>query len=167
MKILTLFISLFLAITFQSCLNKETFPPEPSIAFVKLLTYPDSARLVLSFTDGDGNLGLNQEDTTGSYCDSCIFYHNLFCEYYELQNGVWVHIPLNPLPPFEQIPFYYRVPYLEPTGQNKTQQGEISIAMPFYFLESEFDTCKFEIQVVDRSFNYSNKIKTRVFTKPS
>jgi len=161
---LRLFIPILVIMALASCLKKESFPPEPAIEFKSFKTYPDSARLVLGFTDGDGNLGLNQEDTTGQFCTvGCLYYFNMFCEYYELQNGTWTHIPLDP---FTQIPFYYRIPLLEPTGQNKTQQGEISVAMPAYYLLSDYDTCRFLVHVVDRSLNESNSVWTKSFIKP-
>jgi hypothetical protein len=165
MKMTWLFMVLLTTSMLTSCIEKDSFPPEPAITFKDFKIYPaDSANLYLSFTDGDGNFGLNQEDTTGSFCwNGCLYYYNLFCEYYELQNGTWVHIPLDP---FEDIPFYYRVPYLEPTGQNKAQQGEIKISMLAYYLLSDFDTCRFEIKVVDRTFKQSNTITTSTFIKP-
>lgn len=158
--------SLALMFALSSCLKDKNFPDEPVIEFKVLNTYgADSARLVLKFTDGDGNMGLEDSDTAPPFCTTCEYHHNLFCEYYEKQNGVWTHIPLDP--DLGQIPFWYRVPWLKPSGQNQSQQGEISIAMPFYYLTGTgFDTARFEIYVVDRALNKSNTVVTSAFRKP-
>jgi hypothetical protein len=148
-----------------SCLEVEEFPEEPVLTYVDFITFgDDSARMVINFTDGDGNFGLNPSDTTGDFCtDECIYYWNFFMEYYELQHGTWTHIPLDP---WNQIPFYYRIPLIAPSGQNKSQEGTISVSMPFYYLLSDFDTARFEISAVDRSLNRSNVVVSRSFVKP-
>lgn len=157
----------FLLITaaLWSCLPEASYPPEPVIAFQKLDTSSDPAQIFIDFTDGDGNIGLSQSDTLPPFCpDTCQFYYNLFLEYYELQNGTWTHIPLDP--ELGQIPFYYRIPRVEPSGQNPALNGTIKIDMPSYFLISNFDTCRFEIHLVDRDFNESNTVQSNTFVKP-
>ena len=39
------------------------------------------AQLIFSITDGEGNFGLNQEDTAGVFAD-CTTRYNVFCDYY-------------------------------------------------------------------------------------
>jgi len=148
------------------CIRQETFPPEPVIRFKSIRTTPDSAVITMTFTDGDGDFGLRQSDTTGIFAD-CLRRYNLYFEYYELQNGEWVHFPIDPCADPNAVPFYYRVPWAEPSGQIKSQDGEITIVMtPFYFLPGPFDTCRFEIRAIDRSQKLSNVIRTSAFTKP-
>ncbi|MDZ4824636.1 MAG: hypothetical protein SH856_14355 [Flavobacteriales bacterium] len=170
MKNCIFFISALTALSLVSCLKPNEFPDEPALEFGEFLRYSDdSAKLILNFTDGDGNFGLTAADTSGTYCSQCMAYYNLYCEYYELQNGQWVHLPLIPFLPFNQIAFYYRVPWVMPTGQEKAQQGELEITMRGnygYWLESEFDTARFEIHIVDRSLNESNVVRTPAFIKP-
>ncbi|MCB0762788.1 MAG: hypothetical protein KDC12_14775, partial [Flavobacteriales bacterium] len=127
----------------------------------------NTAELVIGFIDGDGDIGLDQEDTTGAFCyDTCLYHWNLFLEYYELQNGNWVHYPIDWTDP-NAIPFYYRVPDVTPTGQNPALVGEIAVDLVAYFLDiSEFDTARFEVTLVDRSLNMSNTVRTRSFLKP-
>ena len=158
-----LFVGAMALIFLASCLKQPDFPPEPNISLNAFHTYPDSARLIINFTDGDGNFGLEDADTTGFFCPDCDYHNNLFCEYYELQNGIWVHIPLDPE---FQIPFWYRVPWLKPTGQHKAQEGTIGLEMPFYYLASEFDTARFEVFIFDRDLKESNHIFTQAFLKP-
>lgn len=149
------------------CLKQTDFPDEPEIVFNDFIQYPDSAILVIDFTDGDGNFGLEQSDTTGSYCPiECEFYWNFFCEYYEKENGEWVHQYIDWTNP-ENLPFYYRVPRIAPSGQNPALEGEIRVTMkPFYYLLTDNDTARFEVRIADRSLNVSNTITTPEFIKP-
>lgn len=166
MNRLLLFGSFLLAFAFSSCLKGEEYPPEPVLRFKSIRTTPDSAILSFEFTDGDGNFGLRQEDTSGAF-DDCVRRYNLFCEYYELRNGQWVHVEIDPCENPNSVPFYYRVPLVEPTGQFKAQKGEIRVVItPFYYLPGGFDTCRFEARVMDRAFTTSNTVRTALFTKP-
>lgn len=161
-SIITIFVSIFLA----SCLRIENYPNEPVIQFESFTPNDSGALLNISFTDGDGNFGLGQLDTTGIFGD-CQWKYNVFCEYYEKQNGVWNHIELDPCLDVNIIPFYYRAPIAEPLGQAKAQKGNIQLQMyPLYYLPSPFDTCKFEIRIADRNQNVSNRVFTPEFIKP-
>ena len=150
----------------ESCLEVVTYPDEPRIGFERFNVLGNGgAELVLTFTDGDGDVGLDQGDTLAPYCpEECSFYYNLFLEYYELREGEWTHIELDPQA--GQIPFYYRVPRVEPSGQNPALNGEIKLDMPFYYLVSDYDTARFEITLVDRALNVSNSVISRSFIKP-
>lgn len=160
-------ILLFSAIAgcMMACLEPASYPDEPTITFNSFTPNGDRGLLVLDFTDGDGNIGLDQADTTGVNClDTCLFYYNFFCEYYELQNGEWVHIPLD----WEDgLAFFYRIPRVEPSGQNPALNGELQVFLePQYYLVSDFDTLRYEIYIVDRDLNASNTIVTPPIVKP-
>lgn len=167
MAVYTKYLLIFLVVTgLASCLTTTEYPEEPAIEFKEFIQYPDSARLVIKFTDGDGNIGLGQEDTTGIFCpDECLYHWNLFCEYYEMQDGQWTHVEIDWM---EGVPFYYRVPKATPTGQNPALVGEISIAMPIYYLSTTgYDTARFQVSLVDRALNESNTVTTTEFIKPN
>lgn len=150
----------------SGCLIVPEYPEEPEITSLSLTQSGSSAELVIGFTDGDGNLGLADADTVGVHCpDTCINHWNVFCEYYELQNGVWVHEFID-WTDDNSIPFYYRIPRVEPTGQNPALVGEIAIDMPFYYLLTEWDTARFDVKIVDRDLNVSNVETTALFVKP-
>lgn len=164
-----LFFICLLGLFFGSCRPESEFPNEPEIKFESFIQENDEgqevATLTFSFTDGDGNLGLDQADTTGNFCiDSCFYYYNLFCNYYEKQEGEWVHYS------YEEedilVPFYYRVPRVIPNGQNPSLEGKIDVFMNTYYLPTLYDTCRFELFLVDRDLNHSNTILTREFIKP-
>jgi hypothetical protein len=150
-----------ISVFFWGCLEKEAFPDEPRLTSARLDVVGTGAKMVLGFTDGDGNFGLEEGDTTGLF-DPCIRRWNLYAEYYEKQNGQWVWIQINPCDgpfPDGDVAFYYVVPWAKPTGQDQTQQGEVSIDMPFWNLPSEFDTVLFKVKIVDRDMNESNVLE--------
>jgi len=146
----------------SGCLKTEEFPDEPAIAYKAFTQYGDSASIVVSFTDGDGDIGLDQGDTTGPYAPGETFYHNFFVEYYTLENGVWSA-------PFEfALPLYYRVPVVTPTGQNKSLEGEIAVALkPYPTLPgTSGDTIRYSVKLVDRALNESNLVFTEAVVVP-
>ncbi len=150
----------------SSCMQLDEYPNEPKITLESFSTSDSGATLVLSFTDGDGNFGLEQTDTSGVFAN-CRNRYNIFCEYYEKQNNVWEHVELDPCLDPDIIPFYYRAPFTSPLGQYKAQKGSIELFInPLYYLPSAFDTCKFQITVMDRDLNLSNTVWTSEFLKP-
>jgi hypothetical protein len=155
---------LALTLPLTGCLPEVSYPDEPVIDFLSFIEHEDgSATLSLSFTDGDGDLGLDGTDILPPFCPTCEHYYNLKCEYDELRNKVWTHIELNPLE--GQVPFYYRVPRVEPSGENPALNGVIDIAMNTWSLLSEYDTLRFRITLEDRALNLSSADTSRIILK--
>jgi hypothetical protein len=166
MRKIGIFLFIFLALVATSCLKVESFPDEPSIEAVSMTVNADSAFLQIDFIDGDGNVGLEQSDTSGVF-GQCDTRYNLFCVYEELRNGEWLQISEDPCLNPNAVPFYYRVPWATPPGQNKTQKGKIKVQMyPGYYLASGFDTCRFAVRICDRDLNFSNTVYSPVYLKP-
>ena len=155
---------LALATAISGCLPEVTYPDEPVIEFLSFIEHEDgAATLSMNFTDGDGDLGLDQTDILPPFCSTCEHHFNLKCEYDELRDGVWTHIELNPLE--GQVPFYYRVPRIEPSGENPALNGVIDIAMNTWSLQSNYDTLRFRITLEDRALNLSTPDTTRIIVK--
>ena len=159
-------IILFLSVLLFSCLKPESFPNEPIIAFNNFTATGDSGTLVISFTDGDGNIGLAEGDTTGDFSPASKYHHNLFVEYWEKIDGIgWQQgKDING----DDINFLYRVPVLTPTGKNKALKGNISVVIePTYYnpISSDSDTIKYIITLADRSFNESNTVESNIITR--
>ena len=143
-------------LAWSACLKPEEFPPEPIIRFKEFKTFGDSAALVISFTDGDGDIGLGQGDTFPPF-DEMPYIFNLFVEYEELQNGEWVR--------FEGFQFPYlhqRVPVLTPTGQNKTLEGDIMYRFTDWptIPNTPWDTVRYSIKLMDRALHESTTERT-------
>ena len=152
-KIVALCISLISILT--NCKKPKDFPLEPQIKFVSFTPIGDSARLRIHFTDGNGDIGLTEADTSADYK------YNLFLEYHELINNVWSQVNL-------LIPFYYRVPLLT-QKKGEALEGEIEITIkPYYYNPSlnAADTIKYSIMLKDRALNESNIEYTPVIIAP-
>lgn len=147
-----------------SCLPEANYPIEPVIKFITFdISEDNTAVLSIEFTDGDGDLGLNSSDILPPFCSTCDHHFNLMCEYDELRDGEWTHIPL--VPAQGQVPFYYRVPRVNPSGSNPALKGVIEIAMNTWSLQSEYDTLRYRITLEDRGLNLSNEDTTIVILK--
>jgi hypothetical protein len=150
------------ALLLNGCLKTEEFPVEPALTFKEFKAFGDSASVVVKFTDGDGDIGLGQGDTTGAYAPGQTYYHNLFVEYYTLENNVWS----DPFP--FTLPLYYRVPVVTPTGQNKALEGELAVALrPWPTLPgTSGDTIRYSVMLVDRALHESNVVFTDAIVVP-
>lgn len=163
-----IWILLVFVTVLSSCLKKNELPDQPQITDYRFVIGNSGAEMFLDFTDGDGNFGLEDADTSGDFAQ-CIRFYNLYAEYYELRNGVWTHIIIDPCdggPSDPDVAFYNRVPWVKPTGQNQTQQGEIKVEMNNWYLLSDYDTIRFEVKVVDRQMNESNAVIIGPLVKP-
>lgn len=145
------------SIILSACVKEKDFPTTPAIAFLKYDNYSaDSADCVITFKDGDGDIGILESDTV-SPNDFRLKYL-----YKDTLDGIFK--------PFDAIDstlvmdtlFYsYRVPNLTPEGQYKALNGEIRAklrAAPIYYPAHEI--VKFEITLYDRAGHRSNVVTT-------
>lgn len=160
-----------LGVLLCGCLKPEKFPTEPEIVFKDAIVRNDSLFLTVDFTDGDGDIGLNDSDTIAPYDTSSVFHHNFFVDYFEKVDGVgWVQGRDNFGNP---ITFNYRLPVITPQGQNKALKGEILVivepilgagntSFPTYYNEfsAESDTVQYRVRLADRSLNMSNEVSS-------
>tara|TARA_B100001287_G_scaffold246156_1_gene223945 strand:+ start:1595 stop:2119 length:525 start_codon:yes stop_codon:yes gene_type:complete len=156
-------IVLLIVTTFFSCLKPETYPVEPKIDFVDFVASSDSGTLTFSFTDGDGNVGLDQDMLNYPFEPGNFYHHNIYINYYEISDGELVKGTSDPSgnnsPNYDTVFFPFRVENLTPSGQNKALKGTISVVLePFYFNPNSVssDSIKYEILLIDRSLNHSN-----------
>jgi len=150
-----------------SCLKLESYPNEPEIEYLDFISDGNTATISFSFTDGDGNIGLSQNQLDPPFDTSSFFYYNLYINYFEMMNGSWVRGTADPLgnnfPTADSITFAYRLENITPIGQNKALKGEIEITMePYYFnsYSNHNDSIRYEIMLIDRSQNISNIIQS-------
>jgi hypothetical protein len=106
--------------------------------------------ITIQVIDGDGNLGLNTEDTTGNFAPNSQYYNNLFITISrKLDDGSYKQL--------DNLTGNYRIPYKAPIGQNKYLKAEIKIKMEIALGYIDYDTIRYEIQVCDRLLNSSEK----------
>ena len=143
---------------FSSCVKQENYPVEPQIEFLNFILVFDTGQyavkgiLNISFTDGDGDIGLNPNYTIPPFDTGSPYYYNYIITYFEKQQGAFVPIDLNP-------PFSYRIPVLNSEFPGKPIKGMISDTLPMNPFPL-FDTIKFEAYIYDRALHKSNVIST-------
>jgi len=162
MKILTkiqfIVISVLLFIT-PCCLPEHEYPVTPYIEYEDFIKVPtsqgidDKGVLKISFTDGDGDIGLEEGDTTGIYEHGSEYHYNYFITYFERQNGVFIKVEL-------PGSFNSRIPVISPKGEDKAIKGEIEIELFINNPNSNYDTIHFQAYIVDRALHHSNTITT-------
>jgi len=146
----------------NSCKDNIEYSIIPEIELSDDQVFVNPTEMKIRFTDGDGDIGLSEEDAnTPPYefvpdsvnedISSNIFYYNLVLYYFESIDGAWEEADL-------LIPYYYRVPDLTPSGRNKTLKGEIVVDI---VLEVDrADSVRFEIELFDRELHISNRLVT-------
>lgn len=152
-------IFLFLAaLGFTSCLKKEEYPIEPLIRWESYAVLPDAngydslSFLKVSYTDGDGDIGLYNSDTVAPYK------YNFFVKMFQMKNGSLQEIIF----PDTSLNFNGRIPILTPTGRNKNIKGDIEMMIEIYFARPVLlsDTIAFEIYLMDRALHKSNVVSS-------
>ena len=139
---------------FFTCKKREEFSEIPYLEFTKyelkdsvdaLGNITKLCELHHYFTDGDGDIGLFDEDTIPP------FEYNLFVNYFEMKNDSLQQINLNP-------PYHIRMPNLMPTGQNKSLKVDVTYDVDITYRNS--DTIKFELKLFDRALNESEWVSS-------
>ena len=161
MRILFFFIfSVFFFASISSCKKENVYPIEPVIEMSDRQQYQSPSMMIVSFTDGDGDVGFAEGDTLYPYNytgeNGNKYYYNLLLYYFEKIDDEWVPVEL-------AINYFYRVPYLTPTGQNKSLKGEIEVAISLP--ANRPDSIRFEIELIDRALNESNMLTSGVIYK--
>ena len=175
----------FLVLAVISCQKKEEYPVEPKIEY-QGFTYLFDADTIFSgegiisfsYTDGDGDLGLDDSDTTYPFGFNDPHYYNMVIDYLKWVDGEFVktpllspHVPTHPadtLVLFDTITFNARFKRLRdsenPKAISGTMEYQLMVQNPF----SPNDTVKFEIRILDRALNESNVIQTEpIYTNPT
>jgi len=133
------------------------------IKYVDFLKYgnpanPDSVELVVSFTDNEGDIGLEPGDTFGIFKDG-----NIWLEYYYDSANLgttWAAFD-NSLgtAPFDTFKIFYRVPPVLPDGDpSEPMKGLIYVKQSPYL--KIHDRIKYVVYLYDRALNRSDTIHT-------
>jgi hypothetical protein len=155
-----LFFSVFMMLLISSCFKNEEYPVEPIISNPSFVFYADSARLSFDFTDGDGDLGLNQDEVQAPYNPESYYHYNIYLDYFEKDDNLgWIRgRDLEG----DSIVFKYRFKPIIVKGKARGLKGTIDIdfvnfANPF---SDQSDTIKYQIKIIDKALNESNLLET-------
>jgi len=154
-----------LLLLFSCKIDAPMFPNEPIVKLEKVEQYQRNGKdssvvITLSYSDGDGDIGLNPSDTFPPFNFGSPYFYNLIVKVYEVESGMQlpIIIPLTT----DTIFFNDRITNLTPTGKNKSITGNISInlnAIPYPGILP--DTMIYKIKIIDRKLNVSNEVETQ------
>ena len=185
MKKLILIVFALLAIAVVGCQKEVEYPIEPQIAYTGFSylfnadsTFSGEGIISFSYTDGDGDLGLDDGDTLYPFGFHDPHYYNMVVDYLKAENGVFVKTPLlSPHVPtslddtlvlYDTVTFNARFHRLRDNDDPKAISGTIDYKLTVQNPFSPNDTVKFEIRILDRALHESNMIQTEpIFTNPS
>jgi len=156
---LILLIPLFAWLT--GCIKEEQYPVVPHIEYGGFYTIRDISgkdslgAITISYTDGDGNIGLFAWDTVEPRK------YNYYLKFMQKLNNQLVEVE----PVDSSVTFNARIPNLTPVGRNKNIKGDITMSLQLYFARQilQSDTIAFEIYIKDRDLNNSNVVDTPLF----
>lgn len=185
MKTRNLIGLLLLVLAAISCQKPVEYPIEPRIeyqGFTYLFnadsTFSGEGVISFSYTDGDGDLGLDDSDTLSPFGFHDAHYYNMVVDYLKCVNGVFVktpllspHVPTNPadtLVLYDTVTFNARFKRLRESEEPKAISGTIDYQLTVQNPFSPNDTVKFEIHILDRALHESNTIQTEaIVTNPT
>lgn len=157
----SILILIIIVAVFSSCNKTKDYPVQPIIEFKELVGLRNTdgidtiARLTLSFTDGDGDLGYRKGDTAAPFNPGSEFFYNFFMKIYYMDNGTFTEVPF-----LADFPPNYRIPAIESNDHSKATAGDIIVDIELTGVENVTprDTFKFEVYVSDRALHKSNTI---------
>jgi hypothetical protein len=158
----SLYITLLaIPVLVSSCFKTEDYGPVPVITFDEFIATGDSAKLIFDFTDGEGDIGLGDDQTDAPYNFGSKYYYNVYVEYLEKDDteGFKYMLDLEG----DTIAFPIRIHPILDLDESKSIKGKIEVALtPLYYhpTSTQSDTIKFRIQLIDRELHESNWIET-------
>lgn len=169
---------LLLLLVAVSCQKPVEYPIEPEIAFEGFTylfnadsTFSGEGTISFFYTDGDGDLGLDDSDTLPPFGMNDAHYYNMIVDYMKCVNGEFVKMPLlswnQQTQNYDTVSFNARFHRLRDTEEPKAISGTMEYTLPVQNPLSSNDTIKFEIRILDRALHESNVIQTEpIYTNP-
>ena len=175
MKTRNLITVLLLSLAVYSCQKPVEYPIEPHITYqgFTYLFNPDSTFsgegvISLAYTDGDGDLGLDDDDTLSPFGLHDPHYYNMEIDYMKSVNGEFVKMPLLiwnvQTQSYDTVTFNTRFKRLRDSEEPKAISGTIDYTLPVQNPFSPDDTIKFELRILDRALHVSNTITDPIYT---
>lgn len=153
-------ILILLGTSLYQCQEKPVYPDVPIINYESFFLYITTnnldqevvaGKLNFSFTDGDGNIGLEPWPDTFAIGLPDTQRYNLFMQMYDLEDNEFVMVP-------EEDGGYlkYIIPYLD----KQPLSGTITVTIEYPIIR--YDTIFYTFFLLDREYNRSNVDTTRV-----
>ncbi|UOQ76752.1 hypothetical protein MUN84_19925 [Hymenobacter sp. 5516J-16] len=167
----------FTGLATASCVSEPDYSETPEIAFKKIVVNRiirptgafDTVAVTVSFKDGDGDLGLNNDEISFPYSQidqngqPNKYYNNyFFTPQVRNSDNTYTDLPLG------NFNYNSRYPRLEPESQGSRKaplKGELTFGQNFF--QGSFApgaVVRFKVQIVDRALHESNEIVTDPIT---
>lgn len=172
-----LLFSCIIALAFEACTKVSNESPIPTLEYngyskFKAVNGKDSFIMInMTFTDGDGDIGLSETDSVSPFRYGDKYFYNLFAEFYSIENGVPSKITSSVISPdtlyLDTVNYSQRLKNLTPEGKNKAIKGKIELLTPFFLIDlssSKPDSVIYRITLFDRSLNHSETIETSIIS---
>lgn len=170
-KTLTFLIVILVALA--ACKKKLEYPIEPKITYEGLAylmnadsTLTGEVILHIGYTDGDGDLGLDDADTLYPFGPNDPHYYNLIVDYLKWDGNAFVETPLlswnQQTQSYDTISFNARFKRLVFNDEEASIYGTIDYTMMVFNPLSPNDTIKFRAHIIDRALHESNVIETDI-----
>ena len=159
-KVRFILLALLLA-SLTACIKKEQYSTVPHIEYGQFATLRDISgkdsigAITISFTDGDGDIGLYAGDTVEPYK------YDYYLKFMQYLNKQLVEVK----PADTNLNFNSRIPVLTPNGRNKNIKGDITMYLQLYYARPvlQTDTIAFQIYIKDRALNKSNIVQSPLY----
>ena len=168
-KTLTILVLMIFALAY--CQKKMEYPIEPKVSYEGMgyvmnadSTLTGEVVVSIGYTDGDGDLGLDDADTLYPFGPNDPNYYNLIIDYLKWDGSTFVDTPLlswnQQSQSFDTVSFNARFKRLVFNDEEAAISGTIDYKMMVYNPLSPNDTIKFKIIILDRALHESNVIET-------
>jgi hypothetical protein len=170
------YFSAVLVLVLYSCAKTTPPAPAPPVISYGSFTTSDAFNgvITINFSDADGDIGLNQSDTTGPYARGTVGYYDFYMRYYYWSHYFSKYVTYyNPIA--GQSPSLadsaitpYRIPFIINNTKNKGLDGQIIVNLNQYKPPGpdSLQNFRFQIWIYDRALHKSNVVTTPSFTTP-
>ena len=145
------------------CYKEISFDVKPYIEFRDLRkeirldqfsgSKKDSVILKISFQDGDGDLGLNEEEKKAAVGKQDF---NYIVRIFRQKNGVFKEVP-------QEVPYSGFFPRLKSDNKKGPIEGDLEYSLVYFQdFTPKKDSLKYQITIKDRSGNVSNTVESKV-----
>ena len=173
MKQKNILFALFALVALSACQEKVAYPIEPRITYDGFgyvmnadSTLTGEGVLFIGYTDGDGDLGLDDADTIYPFGPNDPHYYNILIDYLKWDGSDFVETPLlswnQQNQTYDTISFNARFKRLVFNDEEKAISGTIEYKMTLLNPLSPNDRFKLRAHIIDRALHESNTIETEV-----
>ncbi|MDY6800256.1 MAG: hypothetical protein SVU94_03420 [Bacteroidota bacterium] len=142
-------------ILLASCEKEDQYSDIPEIKYKNFTLAQETengfeniiGRLTFTFTDGDGDIGIDPNTEAVDYTPTSEIYNTFITRFYKENNQF-----------LRDTTITYIIPYMEGGEYREYLKGEIEIKL--YFTDFNYDTLKFDFYIYDRANHKSNTEST-------